>query len=120
MASPNFSTAIPPEIFNYRNSPTNYFTKMAAHSLSGIALGVAVDKICRRIQSGYNLRPSVMILIQLIVIAVSFYVIEFYLSKKFKYAMEFQNITPGLLFAGLFFGVQSNLLQNIQKFVEPL
>lgn len=116
----NYATAIPPEIFNYRKSPKHYFSKCIAHSAAGLILGVSIDKICNKIQQGYNLRPSAMIFIQLLVIFIVFYIIEMYISKDYKWISEWQNISAGLIFAGLFFSSQSNLFNNVKKFVAPL
>jgi hypothetical protein len=116
----SYENIIDPNLFNYRRSAGKYAVKSAAHSAGGLLLGVGIDKVCSKLQRGLNIKPALMILIQLVVIVIVFYTIEMYITKQFKYAMEWQNITPGLLFAGLFFGSQSNLFENIKTFFKPL
>lgn len=111
-----YSGAIDPNLFNYKKSVGKYAAKTVAHTAAGLLLGVGIDRVCNKLQQGLKLKPGVMILIQLIVIVVVFYVIEMYISEK--YAMEWQNITPGLIFVGLFFGSQFNLFENIKKFFK--
>lgn len=116
----DYENSIPNEIFRYRRSPRRYAIKMASHAGVGLALGIAVDKVCKRVQNAYNLRSGLMIIIQLTVLATIFYILEIYTRKGRKYFLEAQNISPGLFFAGLMFGSQFNLFENIKKFVEPL
>ena len=106
---------ISPDLFNYRKSPKNYFVKSVAHSAAGLGLGVVIDRACSKLQSSLSLHPALMIIMQITIIIICLYIIEMYLSKDYKYAMEWQNITPGLLFTGLLFGTQQTLFTNINK-----
>jgi hypothetical protein len=51
--------------------------------------------------------------IQFILITTTLFGLEKFISLKF--VREMQSNTPGLLFAGIFFGSQSNLFSNISK-----
>lgn len=102
--------------FSYRKSPQAYIGKMATHIIPGFALGIAIDKVCTKFQEAYNLKPWLMIIIQLVVMIIVVYISEMVIS--WTRTQEWQDITPGFFFVSLFFGVQFNLFQNIKTFTR--
>lgn len=96
---------------NFEQGPHHYFKVTALYVLPGIVIGVLCEKITRYLQTKYKLNPLVAIIIQLFIISVVLYLIEFYVSPE--YGSNWQSITPGLFFVSVFFGLQSSLYSNI-------
>jgi hypothetical protein len=101
--------------FSYRRNVFTYSYAILRHVLPGILLGVTINHICKVLQKRFNLTPLVMIFIQLFMSAVLLWLLETKLLLQSSYDEEWQITTPGLFFSAAFFGVQTNLSNNIMK-----
>jgi hypothetical protein len=102
------------DLFDYRESGSKFLFKSLSHAAAGLALGLAIDKLCNTVQNSFNVKAVFMIIIQITLIILILYIIQQYISKDYKYSLEWQNTTPGLFFPGLLFGVQGTLYTNIK------
>lgn len=96
---------------DYKTGPLQYFGVTALYVFPAIILGVVCEKIIRYIQTTYQLNASIMIIIQLFLATLFLYIVEHYVSPK--YGSNWQEITPGLFFVSIFFGLQSSLYTNV-------
>lgn len=96
---------------DYKTGVLQYFGVTALYVFPAIVVGVLCEKITRHIQINYELSALIMIIIQLFLATLFLYIIEYYLSPK--YGSNWQEITPGLFFVSIFFGLQSSLYANV-------
>jgi hypothetical protein len=97
--------------FEYREGIVPYFKNVGFHVVPAIILGVICEKITHYVQTKYNLRPWITIILQLLLITLILYTIEIHISQS--YASQWQDITPGFIFVSIFFGLQLSLYNNI-------
>lgn len=102
-------------MFSYRRTMLAYCFDILKHVLPAILLGVTVNKISKELEKRFNLKPIPMIFIQLSLSASLLYLLETKLLRASSYDEEWQITTPGLFFSAAFFGVQTQLSNNIMK-----
>ena len=102
-------------VFSYRQNLLAYCYDILKHVLPAILLGVMINRASKEIEKRFELRPIPMILIQLSLSASLLYVFETMLLRGSSYDEEWQITTPGLFFSAAFFGVQTQLQNNIMK-----
>lgn len=92
----------------------SFFLNTLFLAIPGIILGHYVDKSVDYMKKQEILGNSTFIYAALqLTLSI---IIVYYLSKTYqKYTMEFQNTYSGLFFVSLFFGMQVNLISNIQE-----
>ena len=102
-------------LFSYRRNMFTYSYSILKHVLPAILLGVTINRISKEIEKRFKLTPIPMVLIQLFLSAVLLYLLETKFLRSSSYDEEWQITTPGLFFSAAFFGVQTNLSNNIMK-----
>jgi hypothetical protein len=102
-------------LFSYRKTMLSYCFDILKHVLPAILLGVTINRIAKELEKRFKLAPIPMILIQLSLSAVLLYLLETQLLRASSYDEEWQVTTPGLFFSAAFFGVQTQLQNNIMK-----
>jgi hypothetical protein len=101
--------------FGYRKNFVEYNKICLVYSFFAICSGYIIDNISKHIQTKYlnNKHPIIMIIIQLLLITLFMFSVEYYIYPKF--GNSWQSITPGLFFISIFFGMQFNLFSNLQS-----
>ncbi len=100
-------------LYSYRQTMITYYVSILKHMIPAILLGVLVNKISDRIQKITELPALPMIFMQFLLGFVFLYIIETKLARYSSFDEEWQSTTPGLGFPALYFGVQTNLFNNI-------
>lgn len=93
----------------------NHAINVALHVVPGFLLGGIVDLIVYKIKVNNDLNVLTLIVIQTIIIILILYWIEKYFPK---YALEWQDTTPGILFTFCFFAPQFHYFDNIKEFIQ--
>lgn len=96
---------------NYKSSMGNYFFQCFLFAIPAIILGLAINKLCTVIKDKFQFPVLAMVLIQLLIAILVLYIIEIYISAW--YGASWQSTTPGLFFAGIYFGLQTLLFADI-------
>lgn len=97
--------------FTYRRDLGSYTVGVLQQAIPGIVLGVALDRILKKIQDVNNIEPWIMIIVQILLSIVILFIIEKYISQR--YAEAWQNTTPGFFFVAFYFSCQIQLFTNI-------
>lgn len=89
--------------------------QVAVGSVLGIAAGLVVDKLFKKLQDGYNLKPLTIIIIQIIVMIIVMilvlYVLDLIGRRYFKRAQG--DLLAPIVFSTFFISIQVNLFRNI-------
>lgn len=81
-------------------------------AVSGLLLGVIVDKQFKKIKERFPKYKVIIAIIQILLL-VSI-IAAFYKFAKHEFALHFQQTLPGMAFPAMYFGVQSNLFETAQ------
>lgn len=107
------STEVNDNLFKYRKSFPSYAGKMAIHIVPGIILGLAINAAMVKLKERLKLSPLMAVAIHITVLILILYIIETKISTRF--AFEWQNITPGLFFVSILFGLQTSLFSDLSN-----
>jgi len=99
------------KVHDTRSIPT-FVAESLVFGVTGLVLGVAIDRICIDLNTKY---PNYKLPISIFQIVISAIVIALgYLYLPNQYTSHFQRTLPGLAFPALFYGVQSNIFDTWQ------
>lgn len=79
----------------------------------GFTMGLLVDYSLHKIQKNNEIRPMVLITLQLMTTILIFFIIDNYVSTEFM--IELQTSIAGLFFVVMYFNSQLNFSANIKK-----
>jgi F0F1-type ATP synthase assembly protein I len=100
-------------LHGYRKNLGTYALRIAVHAVPAIVVGLVIDKVFKKIQDTWKLKPILMIVLQILVIIAVLFVFE---RASISYSNEWQSNTPGFFFVSFLFGTQFNLFNNIALF----
>jgi ABC-type lipoprotein release transport system permease subunit len=95
-----------------KNIPV-FLTESVIFGISGLLLGVLVDKQFKKLTKKYTHLKLVIALAQFIVLAV--FIAIMYRFVRNEFALHFQQTLAGMTFPAMYFGVQSNLFDTAQS-----
>jgi uncharacterized BrkB/YihY/UPF0761 family membrane protein len=95
-----------------KNVPV-FLTESVIFGVSGLLLGVLVDKQFKKLTKKYPHLKLLIALSQFIVLALFIAIMYRFLRKEF--ALHFQQTLAGMTFPAMYFGVQSNLFDTAQS-----
>lgn len=95
-----------------KNIPV-FLTESVIFGISGLLLGVLVDKQFKKLSKKYPHLKLVIALAQFLVLAVFIAIMYMFLRNEF--ALHFQQTLAGMTFPAMYFGVQSNLFDTAQS-----
>jgi hypothetical protein len=95
-----------------KNLPV-FITESVIFGVSGLLLGVLVDKQFKALSKKYPHLKLVIALAQFLVLAV--FIAIMYIFLKHEFALHFQQTLAGMTFPAMYFGVQSNLFDTAQS-----
>lgn len=112
------SNEVNDQLFRYRRSLPKYAAKMAIHIIPGIVLGLSINGVMIKLKESLKFKPLTSIAIHVTILILILYIIETRISTRF--AFEWQNITPGLFFVSILFGLQSSLFSDLSNFSKSI
>lgn len=89
----------------------NMNSKSLAFIIPGILLGHYIDKSISKL----NLETKRSVALQTFI---NIFIIYFLNKLSYSYAIEFQLTFAGLFFSSLYFGMQTNYIDNIKKILD--
>jgi uncharacterized BrkB/YihY/UPF0761 family membrane protein len=95
-----------------KNVPV-FLTESVIFGVSGLLLGVLVDKQFKKLTKRYPHLKLLIALVQFIVLAVFIAIMYRFIRNEF--ALHFQQTLAGMTFPAMYFGVQSNLFDTAQS-----
>lgn len=95
-----------------KNIPV-FLTESMIFGISGLLLGVLVDKQFKKLSKKYPSLKLVIALVQFLVLAV--FIALMYMFVRNEFALHFQQTLAGMTFPAMYFGVQSNLFDTAQS-----
>lgn len=87
--------------------PLPFVINSVGFGISGLALGVLIDKHFANLTKKYPEKKFLFAFLQFVVLALIIAITYMYLQKEF--ATHFQVTLTGMVFPAMFFGVQGNL-----------
>jgi len=99
----------------YRHNIFSYFGRAMIHIIPAYMLGINIERLSIYLQKKYNLDPLVMVVLQLTIAILIFYIIEKYISLQF--AFDWQSAVPGIFFTAIFFNAQPSIVDNIKTLI---
>lgn len=100
---------------NYSH-PQGMVAQSVVFALSGLFIGVIVDKIFAKARSKYKDDKMKVFLIILQVIVLALTITSIYIISE-NTALHFQETIAGMAFPAMFFGVQSDLFTSAQSLI---
>lgn len=94
-----------------KHIPT-FVTESFIFAVSGLLLGVLVDKQFKRLKEKFPKYRVIIAAIQILLLVTIIAI--FYKFAKHEFALHFQQTLPGMAFPAMYFGVQSNLFETAQ------
>jgi len=94
-----------------QDNKIDFIILIIINTLASIILGAFIEKTSRYIDKKFG--SKIAIAFQLTALLFVLYIIQFHVSKFFAY--QWQQITPGLFFAAIYFSMQSTLFTNLSK-----
>lgn len=104
------------KIFSPDTDKGKFFMRAAEHLLLGALLGALVEIISQHMTDEYG-RP-IGILFQSFSLILVMYLIKFHFSGTI--GDQWQQITEGILFVAMYFGLQTTLYANINYYIKKL
>jgi hypothetical protein len=95
-----------------KNLPV-FITESVIFGVSGLLLGVLVDKQFKSLSKKYPHLKLVIAFVQFLVLAL--FIAIMYMFLKHEFALHFQKTLAGMSFPAMYFGVQSNLFDTAQS-----
>lgn len=90
-----------------------FLTESVIFGVSGLLLGVLVDKQFKALSKKYPHLKLIIALAQFLVLATFIAIMFVFLRNEF--ALHFQQTLAGMTFPAMYFGVQSNLFDTAQS-----
>jgi uncharacterized protein YacL len=100
---------------NY-SQPQNMVAQSVVFALSGLFIGVVIDKLFAKTRAKYNTQNMKVFLVLLQVVVLALTITSIYIVSA-NTALHFQETIAGLGFPAMFFGVQSDLFTTVQSLV---
>lgn len=98
---------------DYDSSLSHFYSEILKQIIPAAVLGIVLDRTLKKIQQDHEIRPVIMVVVQILIGIAILYVIENYISKP--YAKSWQKTTPGIYFSLFYFGMQFQLFNNLNE-----